>query len=388
MSRRNKNTKSVGNGEGSLYKSEKLNCWIYQYHDNNGSRKTMKQKKSENVKDFKARVTALKNKLDNGTYIEKSNKTMINILEEHIEYKHNNNITSDRSYLRDKNTLEQIKKCCKDICNLPIQKVTVAQIKKIMPNITKYSENTISKIWRFINKTFKIALSDHLITFSPMNNISIVKPKPNKITTPIEALTVEEQKKFIDVLKTTEHEYNNILLLQLQTGMRIGEVLALTIDCIDLKNNQITVYRTLTRDTNDKVIMGKTAKTKAGIRTIPMNKKTNELCQKILDTKLKNIENLLFYDYKNNTYISPNEINCYLQRLNNKYKISKHIHTHMLRHSFATRFIEAGGSAKVLQKILGHKDIETTLNTYTSVFDEFTQNEQDKYNEYMRSLGM
>ena len=388
MERKNKKTKSVGNGEGSLYKSEKLDCWIYQYHDTNGNRKTMKQKKNESVKDFKARVTELKNKLDNGTFIQKSDKTMINILEEHIEYKHDNNITSDRAYLRDKGTLDQIKKCYKDIRNLPIQKVTVAQIKEISPNITKYSENTISKIWRFINKAFKIAISDRLITFNPMDNISIVKPKSDKINTHVEALTIDEQKKFIEVLNSTNHEYNNILLLQIQTGMRIGEVLALTKDCINIENKEITVYRTLTRDANDKVIMGKTAKTKAGIRTIPITQQTIELCKKILNSKIKNMENLLFYDYKKNTYISPLEINCYLKRLNTKYNIAQHIHTHMLRHTFATRFIESGGSAKVLQKILGHRNIETTLNTYTSVFDEFTQNEHDKYNEYMKSLGI
>ena len=57
MERKNKKTKSVGNGEGSLYYSEKLKCWIFQYYDTNGKRQTMKQKKKESTKDFKARVT-------------------------------------------------------------------------------------------------------------------------------------------------------------------------------------------------------------------------------------------------------------------------------------------------------------------------------------------
>ena len=60
MERKNKKTKSVGNGEGSLYYSETLKCWIYQYVYNN-KRKTMKQKKNESVRDFKARVTKIKN---------------------------------------------------------------------------------------------------------------------------------------------------------------------------------------------------------------------------------------------------------------------------------------------------------------------------------------
>ncbi len=60
MERKNKKTKSVGNGEGTLYYSEKLKCWMFQYYDTNGKRQTMKQRKKENTKDFKARVTEVK----------------------------------------------------------------------------------------------------------------------------------------------------------------------------------------------------------------------------------------------------------------------------------------------------------------------------------------
>ena len=70
MERKNQKTKSVGNGEGSLYYSEKLKCWIFQYVYN-GKRKTLKQKKNETVKDFKARVTKLKNDINIGSFINK-----------------------------------------------------------------------------------------------------------------------------------------------------------------------------------------------------------------------------------------------------------------------------------------------------------------------------
>ena len=58
----------------------------------------------------------------------------------------------------------------------------------------------------------------------------------------------------------------------------------------------------------------------------------------------------------------------------------------MLRHTFATRCIENGMSTVVLQKILGHKDIETTLNTYTSVFNKFKQDEIVKINDYFNTF--
>ena len=388
MQNRNRTPKKNGNGQGTIYFSQALNCYVGQYINEMGIRKTLKQKKNEKVADFKTRFNETKNADSKGTLIEKSNETIVTILEKHIEYKHKNNITSDRTFLRDKGTLEQIKNCCNDICDMPIQKITTSHIQNASPYLTIYSKNSIDKIWRFIRKAFKIAVSDRLITYNPMDNLNISKPKSIKLTKTVEALTVEEHKKLIEVLTASNTQYNNILLLQLYTGMRIGEVLALSNDCINLKDNTITVYRTLTRDSHDKVIMGKTAKTQAGTRTIFMTQKTIDLCKNILDTNLSNKEKLLFWDYKKNFYVTPNELNCYLKRLCAKYEICSNIHTHMLRHTYATRFIEAGGSAKVLQNLLGHKDIETTLNTYTSVFDKFTETENQKYVDYMNKIGL
>ncbi len=60
---------------------------------------------------------------------------------------------------------------------------------------------------------------------------------------------------------------------------------------------------------------------------------------------------------------------------------------HMLRHTFATRCIEAGIPAEVLQKLLGHKDIQTTINTYTTIFDKFRDKQIDKYVDYISIIG-
>ncbi len=57
----------------------------------------------------------------------------------------------------------------------------------------------------------------------------------------------------------------------------------------------------------------------------------------------------------------------------------------MLRHTYATRCIESGMSAVVLSKLLGHADIETTLNTYTSVFDKYKDDEIQKYLDYIKA---
>lgn len=107
---------------------------------------------------------------------------------------------------------------------------------------------------------------------------------------------MEEHKKLLEALEKQEHKYKYIILLQLYTGMRIGEVLALSIKDIDYKNNTITISRTLTRDENDKTIMGDTTKTENSKRTILINDKVKAILKQAQKRQMTNINGLLFYD--------------------------------------------------------------------------------------------
>lgn len=388
---------------GTLYYSDTLKCYVAQYVEPDGKRKTLKQKKNEKVSDFKNRFNNIIASINNNTYISTTNTSLYDILKDYIDNNYNTGIIGARTYKRNTETLKLLKKCCNNFIDKPIQKVTLAEVKKSLPNFIEleyinpktnekqfktYSQNVIDKLYMLLNKGFKIAFSERIIPFNPMENESIKKPKAKVETQKVEALTIDEQKHLIEIVKHSDHKYKNVILLALYTGMRIGEILAINRSNIDLKQNTLTVERTLTRDKNDKVILGNTTKTATGKRTIFLNESAVSVLKEILNSNLLNTYNLIFYDYDKNTFITPNEINCYLQRLNDKYKICNHIHTHMLRHTFATRCIESGMQAKVLQQILGHKKISTTLDTYTSVFDKFNKDENEKYNNYMKQIGL
>ena len=183
------------------------------------------------------------------------------------------------------------------------------------------------------------------------------------------------------------HKYRNIAKLQLNTGMRIGEVLARSKSDVNLKSNKLFIHNTLTVDKQGNTIIGKHTKTydrKTGIdhgkRKIKMSSDTREIIIEELNKKITNIHNLLFWDYENNTFISYNEINSWLKRLNEKYEIADmELSTHVLRHTRITRMREVGVDMKVIQYEVGHVEgSEETDDTYTTLFDEFIEQELKK----------
>lgn len=152
------------------------------------------------------------------------------------------------------------------------------------------------------------------------------------------------------------------------TGMRIGEVLALRRSDIDFKNNIIHVKRSLTRDLQEKVKLGKDTKTYNGIREIPLFPELKEVLKK------NNNIDFLFLNSKGG-FQTSSAINEAFKRVckdagirpciriirrknkkTGKIKViqlkSSKVNQHMLRHCFATRCIEAGMTAVVLQRIL------------------------------------
>lgn len=167
-------------------------------------------------------------------------------------------------------------------------------------------------------------------------------------------------------------------------GLRCGEALALDIHDKDLKNRKVHIHRTLTTDENNKIVMGNKTKTYAGKRIVPIPQFIIPHIMeqmKIATAQDGNPEKLLFKP-DDKPYTSRTNVNSELKRiLKRKFNITD-ITTHSLRHTFGTRCIESGMDAVVVQKLMGHRDIMVTLNTYTSVFDKFKEKEIDKVNKY------
>lgn len=391
--RTNKNVKVRGNGEGTIYFSETLNKYVAQYVEpSTGKRKTLTQRKNEGKKEFKDRFTKVMNDINQGTYIAKSNDTLLSIIKHHIDQKFDDGILLDASYKRNLETLEQLKKCCSNFIEKPIQKIVVEDIEKSKKEMREtYSQSCIDKMWGLLNKAFKLAYSRRKIVFNIMEDELLTKPFSKKEKKKVEALTIQEEEKLNSILNGPEsnHEYTDIAKFQLITGMRIGEVLARSKNNIDLKNNTILVNNTLTKDLKDKTILGEHTKTynkktgiDSGIRTLTISHELRKIIQKQFDKKITNIYNLIFWDYEKNTFISNGEINSWLDRLNKKYSITdKSLSTHVLRHTRITRWKEAGVDMKVIQYWAGHVEgSNITDDVYVSLTDELIKKELAKIN--------
>lgn len=388
---RNQRNKSKGNGDGTIYFNKSKGVYVGQYMINY-QRKTIYQKKKETLTDFKKRFNKILNEINEGTHIEKSKETIITIAEQYIENKHNDGTTTDRSYRRDLETLEELKKTCADFCNIPIQKVTIQHIENAKINIRQYANSVIDKIWSLLNKAFNIACSPSrkILTYNLMQDENLKKPISMKRTEKVMSLTKEELNKLNSVLDNEErkHKYRNIAKMQLISGMRIGEVLARSIDDYNIESKEFHIYNTVTQDGNYKIILGEHTKTynkrkqkDEGERYLPLD---NYLFGGLIDiikeqsnVKVKNIHNLLFWDYENNTFITPSEVNSWLKRINKKYKISKKdLSTHKLRHTALTYWKELGLQLSTIQHLAGHVEgSKITEEVYIDISKEAVVND-------------
>ena len=188
----------------------------------------------------------------------------------------------------------------------------------------------------------------------------IYKPAPEK--TGLQILDINEQqileKNLIENMSLTAIG----ILLTLQTGLRIGEICALSWDDLDFVNNILYVRSTVSRI---KSLYGKgttlvidTPKTEASFRAIPLNNKLKNI---LIVIKEQSTSKYVISD--THSFVSPRTFEYRYHKIMKKLDLPN-LNYHALRHTFATRCIEYGVDVKSLSEILGHANVSITLNTY------------------------
>lgn len=239
------------------------------------------------------------------------------------------------------------------------------------------SARTIKLVHIVLHEAFKQAKINNLVIKNVADSEYLSLPKVKKAA--LKAMSMENQKKFLEAIQS--NRLKALFTLTLATGMRRGEVLALKWKNVDLENEIIYVKEALKIVKNfDKNSATKTSvifeepKTDAGKRTITIPKKVvDELREhKAIQDKEKEIAGELYNDedfvfaHKNGKFISLSALRGYYKDILKSIDLEKTTF-HALRNTYATRLLEENEHPKVVQVLLGHSNISTTMDIYSEV---------------------
>ncbi|MDO9490791.1 site-specific integrase [Acetobacterium sp.] len=241
--------------------------------------------------------------------------------------------------------------------------------------------NVVKSIHKMVCPCLRYAFANQKILMDFTRAIKLPAPKEKDEDEVSRVLTRDEQEKFIKAIKGATYEV--LFLTALNTGLRIGELLALTWDDLSFESKEISVSKqmTYTKDRTTKRYTNKITapKTKAGTRVIPVPEflipRLKELRVKELEKKMR-LQNKcadlnLVFSAKLGGYLAFSSVRTSLDTIIKENKI-EHFKIHSLRHTYATRLFELGEQPKTVQALLGHSDIAMTMNVYTHVLKDIS----------------
>lgn len=274
--------------------------------------------------------------------------------------------------------------------------------------------NTVDGVNTVLYPAFQMAVRDDIIRKNPVEGaFKEIKRRHGGSKKSRRALTIEQQKEFMKYVAESPffYEWYPLFMVLLGTGCRIGEIVGLRWDDVDLEKRCIDINHTLSyyprSDMNYhcefRVSM---PKTEAGIRVIPMMPPVYEVlkeeyerqceegfCQEYVD----GITNFVFTNRFGKPH-NPASINRAIKRIVDAHNAEEEVNAkkqrreplmlprfscHIFRHTFASRFCENETNIKVIQSVMGHTDVSTTMNIYAEVNDNVAQESLEKLAENM-----
>nr|DAH33382.1 MAG TPA: Integrase [Caudoviricetes sp.] len=252
-------------------------------------------------------------------------------------------------------------------------------IDKASDNNYKYERQ--SKIKVILTDMFSRAIEDELMIKNPAKGVKLRADKEVNAF----ALTINQQVEFFEACKGTF--YDNMYNVAVNTGLRPGELFALTLEDIHMDEGYIDVNKTLVYqkylDDAGKTFHVEPPKTKQSYRHVPINSvcrnyliKQFEL-KKIVSTRRPKEQNEYLFVTRFNTPINSviysDSIRSIVRKINDTRSFDDEFpffSGHTFRHTFATRCFEVGVQPKVVQAYLGHATLKMTMDLYTHVTEE------------------
>lgn len=258
--------------------------------------------------------------------------------------------------------------------------------------------NTLETIHTVLHPTFQLAVRDDIIRNNPSDGVMAeIKKKNTKKKNMRHALTIEQQRAFMNYIASSPVfvHWNPIFTVLLGTGCRIGEVVGLRWSDVDMEKRTIDINYSMTyyprrTDTYKCEFKVSLPKTEAGIRILPMMQPVYEALQSEYERQKEDgfctavVDGMSGFIFSNRFGMihNPAAINRAIRRIieaHNAEEIIKakkekrepviipHFSCHHLRHTFCSRFCENETNIKIIQEIMGHASIETTMDIYAEV---------------------
>ena len=263
-----------------------------------------------------------------------------------------------------------------------------------------FKPNSMEIINTLLHPTFTMAVRDGYIRTNPTDGVMAeIKKSHNWEKPKRHALTEKQQERFIDYVANSEI-YNHWLPLFtvfLGTGCRVGEIIGLTWEDCDFDDNIISINHNLIyrqQDDGKCKMYITTPKTEAGKRVVPMlgavrkallQEKKKQMKLGFNSTIIDGYSGFIFTNRRGGYVHNPQTINRAIKRIYTAYNeqeeitakkehrqpiLLPHFSVHNLRHTFCIRFCENETNIKIIQEIMGHSDISTTMNIYNEATKE------------------
>jgi len=338
--------------------------WYYRYDITDPATGKRKQKEIGGFRTREEAEEAAKKilaEIQQGTYAEPTKTTVEEFLLDFVENTLKNEVAP--------NTYEQRKAYVKNhiaprIGKIKLSDLSPAHIQKFYNDLREqYGAGHVQNIGNLLNKALNHAVRWSIISRNPAALVK--KPSTTRKNTTMKVWTVDEQRKFLEYAKQGQMLYYALFLLALTSGMRKGELLGLQWDDVDTKQGIVSVKRTAVW-ANKSLYLKDIPKTESSIRTIQIPEQTAKTLRKWQLACPANGLNLVFPSPKTNGILYPNSLDKAFQKAVRDAGVP-YISFHGLRHTFATTLLANNVNPKIVQEMLGHATIKTTMDTYSHV---------------------
>lgn len=354
--------------------------WQYRisYKDDDGIYRTKSKNRFRTKKEAEKAAALMHAELDGGKVITAEDIIFSEYFEEWcVEQKiEKYSKSTDDKYLREIRYVEKF-----------FKKTTLGNLtrKKVQEYINKRGENngydTVQKSYGRIKAVVKQAIADDLIRVDPTYNISLnhdLKPSTRK-----KYWNLKEYQKLNKEFSTKVNLNNTMLFIALETGLRIGEVYALTWSNFDFKEKTLEVTRGYDYNKANDFTAGKN---ESSLRKIVVTDSFIEVIKKYKFKYQKEHPKNLFLDENDHPSISHTGLTKHLKKTCRNLGIQV-LNIHSLRHTHSSILIFKGVSTHYISKRLGHASVIETLKTYSHIIDEFEQKQNEEIVGVLESLN-